>query len=56
MATRRRRLSDVAWDPDEAPTADEWGRAVALRGPRSAAQPGPLSEPLVLEWLAEREP
>jgi ATP-dependent helicase/DNAse subunit B len=56
MATRRRRLSDVAWDPDEAPTADEWGRAVALRGPRSAdAQPGPLSEPLVLQWLAERD-
>ena len=56
IETRRRRLSDVAWKPEEAPTADEWGRAVALRGPRRAdPQPGSLTEAAVLEWLAERD-
>jgi ATP-dependent helicase/DNAse subunit B len=40
---RRRSLSDVTWDPLAAPTADEWERAVSLRGPR--ARPAPV-EPL----------
>ena len=33
-AERRRTLAEVTWEPAEAPTASEWERSVALRGPR----------------------
>ena len=52
---RRRSLADVTWEPDEAPTAAEWERAVALRGPRRTPAPvGPLSSPAALAVLASR--
>lgn len=55
LPVRRRSLSDVTWDPEDAPTLAEWDRALALRGPRREdPEPGPLTEPLVLERLAER--
>ena len=31
---RRRTLAEVTWEPEAAPTAAEWERSVALRGPR----------------------
>jgi ATP-dependent helicase/DNAse subunit B len=56
LPLRRRSLSDVTWDPEEAPTTAEWYRALALRGPRAEGrEPAPLSDPAVLERLAERE-
>jgi RecB family exonuclease len=56
LPLRRRSLSDVTWDPDEAPTTAEWYRALALRGPRTEdREPEPLSAPAVLERLAARE-
>ena len=36
---RRRTLAEVTWDPGEAPTAAEWERSVALRGPRRLPAP-----------------
>ena len=55
LETRRRSLSDIVWAPEDAPTAAEWERAVALRGPRRLPpEPAPLSaEPLLAE-LASR--
>jgi ATP-dependent helicase/DNAse subunit B len=46
---RRRSLADVTWSPEEAPTAAEWERALALRGPRrEESAPSTLSaEPLL---------
>ncbi|MFN2616301.1 MAG: PD-(D/E)XK nuclease family protein [Thermoleophilaceae bacterium] len=55
-AERRRSLSEVTWAPEGAPTAEEWARTIALRGPRAAApEPGPLTDPGVREELAARE-
>ena len=50
-----RSLAEVTWTPEEAPTAAEWDRALAARGPRrQERRPGPLTaEPLLAE-LAER--
>jgi ATP-dependent helicase/DNAse subunit B len=49
---RRRSLADVTWEPVDAPTADEWERAVALRGPRHRPDAvGPLAEPAALSAL-----
>ena len=53
---RLRPLGDVAWAFDEAPTEEEWRRAVAAAGPRVEQRaPGGLADPAVLEALAERE-
>jgi ATP-dependent helicase/DNAse subunit B len=53
---RLRPLGDVAWAVDEAPTEDEWRRAVAAAGPRVEQRaPGGLADPAVLEALAERQ-
>jgi ATP-dependent helicase/nuclease subunit B len=55
LPEERRSLSDVTWRPEEAPTAREWDRALALRGPRREDRfPGPLQAELLLEKLAER--
>jgi ATP-dependent helicase/DNAse subunit B len=53
---RVRSLSDVTWNPAEAPTAAEWDRALAASGPRcEERRPGPLAaEPLLAE-LGARE-
>ncbi|HEY1273811.1 MAG TPA: PD-(D/E)XK nuclease family protein [Thermoleophilaceae bacterium] len=56
LPSRRRSLSDVTWEPDEAPTAAEWDRALALRGPRrEEPAPAPLSAEPLLAALAARE-
>jgi ATP-dependent helicase/DNAse subunit B len=53
---RLRALGDVAWRLEDAPTLDEWRRAVAAVGPRAeAAHPDSLRNPAVLDSLAERE-
>jgi RecB family exonuclease len=55
LPERRRSLSDVTWDPEEAPTAAEYERAVALRGPRvEEPAPAPLTAEPVLHWLEQR--
>jgi len=56
LEVTRRSLSAVTWDPDEAPTAAEWARALALAGPRRAPEgPGPVTLPALLDQLAARE-
>ena len=51
----RRSLSEVTWKLDEAPTADEFDRALALQGPRhEESAPEALSAAPLLELLAER--
>jgi len=51
-----RSLGQVTWDPAEAPTAAEWDRALAARGPRrSESRPGPLTSPALLAELEARE-
>jgi ATP-dependent helicase/DNAse subunit B len=51
-----RSLSDVTWSPEEAPTAAEYERAVALLGPRvEPPAPGPLTAEPVLAELEARE-
>ncbi|HEY6779832.1 MAG TPA: PD-(D/E)XK nuclease family protein, partial [Thermoleophilaceae bacterium] len=56
LPQRRRSLSDVTWEPALAPTPEEWGRALALRGPRREQQtPQPLTAAPVLDRLAARE-
>jgi ATP-dependent helicase/DNAse subunit B len=56
LPERRRSLSEVTWTPEEAPTAPEWERAMAQRGPRAVpAGPGPLTAEPVLAELATRE-
>jgi ATP-dependent helicase/nuclease subunit B len=53
---RRRSLSDVTWDPEEAPTAAEWDRALAARGPRREERtPTALQCEAVLSDLAARQ-
>lgn len=55
LPEERRSLSEVTWSPDDAPTAAEWDRALALRGPRhEEPQPGTLTAGPLLELLAER--
>ena len=56
LPERRRSLSQVTWEPEEAPTVAEWERAAALRGTRELPRlPGPLSDPEVLAELAGRD-
>jgi ATP-dependent helicase/DNAse subunit B len=56
LPERRRSLSEVSWTPEEAPTAAEWERAVAARGPRAVPEgPRPLTAAPVLAELAARE-
>src|SRR5204863_8912503 len=56
LPTRTRSLSDVTWSPEEAPTAAEYERAVALMGPRAEPpRPEPLTCEPVLAELASRE-
>jgi ATP-dependent helicase/DNAse subunit B len=51
--TTARSLADVTWDPELAPTAAEWDRSLAARGPRRAERrPGPLTAAPVLAELA----
>jgi ATP-dependent helicase/DNAse subunit B len=53
---RRRSLSDVAWELDEAPTEAEWERAVARSGPRHEPAPvAPLTLDAALAELSARE-
>jgi ATP-dependent helicase/DNAse subunit B len=53
---RLRALGDVAWPLGDAPTIEEWNRALAVAGPRAQqTPPGGLADPAVLEALAERE-
>jgi ATP-dependent helicase/DNAse subunit B len=55
-AEATRRLSDVTWTPESAPTAAELERAYAAIGPRhSEALPGRLSAEPLLERLAARD-
>jgi ATP-dependent helicase/DNAse subunit B len=55
-AEATRRLSDVTWTPEAAPTAAELERAYAATGPRrSEALPGRLSAEPLLERLAARD-
>jgi ATP-dependent helicase/DNAse subunit B len=51
---RTRSLSEVTWRAEDAPTAAEWDRALAVAGPRRPVpQPAPLSaEPLLAELAA----
>jgi ATP-dependent helicase/DNAse subunit B len=52
----RRSLSDVTWTPEEAPTAAEYERSLALRGPRrEESEPAPLTAEPLLNDLAEQE-
>ena len=54
--TRERSLSDVTWSPEDAPTAAELERALAVAGPRPEQQlPGALSSAPLLERLGARE-
>jgi ATP-dependent helicase/DNAse subunit B len=57
IPVRRRSLSDVTWAPDEAPTAAEFERSLALRGPRREERlPGPLrAEPLIADLEGREE-
>ena len=51
----RRSLSDVTWGLEDAPTAKEWERAAAARGPRREHRPGShLSTAELADWLAAR--
>ena len=51
-----RSLSEVTWSPDDAPTAAEYERAVAVLGPRTEPpEPEPLSAEQVLAELEARE-
>ena len=51
----RRSLSDVTWPLEEAPTAAEWERALALeRNGREPERPDGLHDPAVLADLASR--
>ena len=53
---RRRSLAEVTWEPDEAPTAAEWERSVALRGRRELpAAIGDLSSDAARQVLARRD-
>ncbi|MFL5866201.1 MAG: PD-(D/E)XK nuclease family protein, partial [Thermoleophilaceae bacterium] len=53
---RARSLSDVTWSPDDAPTPEEYERALALRGPRvEPPAPRPLTAEPVLADLEARE-
>ncbi len=55
--TTARTLADVTWPPEEAPTAAEWDRALAARGPRREERhPGPVTSEALLAELAERGP
>ena len=48
----RRSLAEVTWTPEDAPTAAEYERALALRAPREPDPgPRPLTAPLVLDEL-----
>ncbi len=54
-AARVRSLGEVTWTPDEAPTAAEWDRALAARGPRRQERvPGTLTAEPLLAFLKER--
>ena len=54
-ATVRRSLGEVTWDPAQAPTELEHGRALAARGPRrSPPAPGGLHAPPLVAELASR--
>jgi ATP-dependent helicase/DNAse subunit B len=56
VEVRTRSLSEVAWQPEEAPTAAELERALAAAGARrEEATAGPLSAEPLLERLAARE-
>ena len=56
LPRRLRALGDVAWPLGDAPTHEEWRRAVAATGPRTDQRPpGDLADRAVLEALAERE-
>jgi ATP-dependent helicase/DNAse subunit B len=56
LPRRVRALGDVAWPLPQAPTLEEWRRAVAATGPRSDQRvPDGLADAAVLEALAERE-
>ena len=53
---RSRSLSEVTWQPEEAPTAAEWDRALAATGPRRPVpEPAPLSAEPLLDELAARD-
>jgi ATP-dependent helicase/DNAse subunit B len=57
VPTTTRTLADVTWPPEEAPTAAEWDRALAARGPRREERhPGPVTSEALLAELAERGP
>ncbi len=57
VPTVSRSLADVTWSPEEAPTAAEWDRALAARGPRREERhPGPVTSEALLAELAERGP
>ncbi|MBN1528498.1 MAG: exodeoxyribonuclease V subunit gamma [Thermoleophilaceae bacterium] len=52
---RERSLGEVTWAPDDAPTAAEWDRALAARGPKRAERlPGQLEAAPLLAYLGER--
>ena len=52
---RVRSLGEVVWDPDAAPTAAEWDRALAAQGRRSdERRPGQLESVPLLEHLGGR--
>ena len=52
---RVRSLGEVTWTPEEAPTAAEWDRALAARGPRREERlPGKLTAAPLLALLEER--
>lgn len=54
-ACLRRSLSDVTWAPEEAPTREEWERAIAALGPRSTppAPDGLRDEATIAELAGE---
>ena len=50
-----RSLGEVTWTPEDAPTAAEWDRALAARGPRRRERvPGTLTAAPLLALLEER--
>jgi ATP-dependent helicase/DNAse subunit B len=56
LEVRTRSLSDVTWEPAEAPTAAEYERAVATLAPRAEPPaPEPLTAELVLAELEARQ-
>jgi ATP-dependent helicase/DNAse subunit B len=56
LPVRRRALSDVTWEPDEAPTSVELERSLAARGPRAdEVVPERLGSHALLAELAARE-